>query len=82
MIYNMMVTEYLRKTVRVEAEDIFEAKDKVLDLISSEELVLSADDFCDRDIETMDEYEHNCGSYGTCLTNDRDFSVDLDFSNN
>lgn len=80
MTYNMMITEYLRKSVRVEAEDAYEAYQKVEDLLNSEQVILSADDFCDRDIETMDDYESSQGNYKTHLTNSEYCDVDLDFT--
>lgn len=80
MIYNMMITEYLRKSVRVEAESAGEAYEKVCDLLTSEDIVLTADDFTDRDIDTLDDYEYNHSHYGTQLTHDITADVDLDFT--
>lgn len=50
MKFDFIITEYLKKTVRVEAEDYKEACRKVNDLCCEEIIVLTADDFCDRDI--------------------------------
>ena len=75
MKYNYMITEYLRRTVRVEAESEAEAYLKVQDLIDNEDVVLSADDFVDRDIETMSKFTN-----GSVDTNDTHYKVDDDFS--
>ena len=80
MIYNMMITEYLRKSVRVEAESAGEAYEKVCDLLSQEKIILSADDFTDRDIDTLDDYEYNHSHYGTQLTHSKEVDVDIDFT--
>lgn len=50
MKFDFIITEYLKKIVRVEAEDYKEACRKVNDLCCEEIIVLTADDFCDRDI--------------------------------
>ena len=80
MIFNMMITEYLRKSIRVDAESAAEAYEKVSYLLASEQVVLSADDFCDRDIDTLDDYEFNHSHFGTHFTNSKDYDVDLDFT--
>ena len=80
MKYNFMVTEYLRRSVRVEAGSREEAQQKVEELLAGGEIVLGDADFADRDIDTIDEFEEKCGNYGTCLTNDAGFGVDCDLS--
>lgn len=75
MIYNMMVTEYLRRSVRVEAENEADAYRKVSELLSEECVVLTADDFVDRDIETMTKFTD-----GGIDTHDETYEVDDDFT--
>ena len=50
MKFDFIITEYLKKIVRVEAKDYKEACKKVENLYCEEKIVLTADDFCDRDI--------------------------------
>ena len=82
MIYNFMITEYLRKSVRVEAESYEDAYEKIVDAITSEEVVLTADDYAGRDIESVDEYRYgrNAEGEGKNLTNDPDYYVDIDLT--
>ena len=80
MIYNFMITEHLRKSVRVEAEDYEDAYSRIVDAINSEAIVLSADDFADRDIETIDQYERSQGGTEQGQTNDPAYSVDVDLT--
>lgn len=80
MTYNFMVTEYLRRSVRVDADSREEAQQKVEALLASEKIVLGDADFADRDIDTVDEFEEKRGNYGTRLTNDEGFEVDDDLS--
>ena len=80
MIYNMMITEYLRKTVRVEADSLEEAIEDVQKRLANEEVVLTADDFQDRDIESVDDFEYNHCHYNTKDTHSPDYKVDLDFT--
>ena len=75
MKFNFMITEYLRRSVRVEAGNEFEAYNKVLDLISGEDVVLTADDFADRDVESLSKFTD-----GGIDTNDETYDVDDDFS--
>jgi hypothetical protein len=70
-----MITEYLRRSVRVEAGNEFEAYNKVLDLISGEDVVLTADDFADREVESLSKFTD-----GGIDTNDETYGVDDDFS--
>lgn len=81
MKYNFMITEYLRRSVRVEADSAEEAYEKVEGLLVSEDIVLTADDFADRDIETASDYEDRLGySGGKDFTHDEDYDVDDDFT--
>lgn len=75
MKFNFMITEYLRRSVRVEAGNEFEAYNKVLDLISGEDVVLTADDFADREVESLSKFTD-----GGIDTNDETYDVDDDFS--
>ena len=81
MKYNFMITEYLRRSVRVEADSAEEAYEKVEELLASEDIVLTADDFSDRDIETASDYENRLGyNGGKDFTHDETYDVDDDFS--
>lgn len=80
MTYNFMITEYLRKSVKVEADSAEEAYEKISDLLASERIALDAGDFQDRDIQTIDDYENSHGNYGSRRTNDADYETDLDFT--
>ena len=75
MKYNFMITEYLRRSVRVEADEVEEAYQKVEDLLSEDKIDLTVDDFSDRDIQTIDDFENSEGR--TC---DESYPVDDDFS--
>lgn len=75
MKYNFMITEYLRRSVRVEADDAEEAYQKVEDLLSKDKIDLTVDDFSDRDIQTIDDFENSEGR--TC---DETYPIDDDFS--
>ena len=66
MRYNFMITEYLRRSVRVEADSEEEAYQKVEDLVSSDRILLTDADFSDRDIQILDD--------------DETYDVDDDFS--
>ena len=66
MRYNFMITEYLRRSVRVEADSKEEAYQKVEDLVSSDRILLTDADFSDRDIQILDD--------------DESYDVDDDFS--
>ena len=57
MKFDFIITEYLKKIVRVEAENYREAREKVDDLYCEEKIVLTADDFCDRDIVGLAELQ-------------------------
>lgn len=50
MKYKFKVIETLSKIVEVEAEDSYSAFEKVEEMINCEEVVLTADDFEDREI--------------------------------
>lgn len=75
MKYNIVITEVLRKYVRVEAESEDEAIDKVIDLYKSEDIVLEADDFEHKRFESA-------GVFGEdpSLTTDETYPVDIDFT--
>lgn len=75
MKFNFMITEYLRRSVRVEAGNESEAYNKVLGLISGEDVVLTADDFADREVESLSKFTD-----GGVDTNDETYDVDDDFS--
>lgn len=75
MKFNFMITEYLRRSVRVEAGNEPEAYNKVLGLISGEDVVLTADDFADREVESLSKFTD-----GGVDTNDETYDVDDDFS--
>ena len=49
--FEVLITEYLTKSVIVEAEDANKAHYKVLDMWRSEEIILYPDDFYDVDFE-------------------------------
>ena len=78
MVWNFMVTEYLRRSVRVEADSREEAYDMIVDAINNEDIVLDAEDFADRDIQTLSEYEVSMGGAGGDMTHDPDYRVDID----
>lgn len=80
MIYNMMITEYLRKSVRVEADSLEEAVEQVRERLANEEVVLSADDFADRDIESVDDFNKKIFGHSENETNSLNYKVDLDFT--
>ena len=80
MKYNFMITEYLRRSVRVEAESAEEAYQKIEDLLCEEKINLTVDDFADRDIQTVDEYEESIGNRSSHFTNDETYPIDDDFS--
>lgn len=48
--YKVNVKEILSRTITVEAEDAFEAEEKVADMVRNSEIILDADDFIDREI--------------------------------
>lgn len=80
MIYNFMITEHLRKSVRVEADSREEAEQKIESLLNAEEIVLTADDFADRDVQTTGEFADSQGYRGEDSTNSPAFDVDMDFA--
>ena len=49
--FEVLITEYLTKSVIVEAEDANDAHYKVLDMWRSGEIILYPDNFCDVDFE-------------------------------
>lgn len=80
MIYNLMITEHLRRSVRVDADSFEDAELKVAGLIHSGDIELTADDFSGRDIDTLDGYENSTGNLRSCLTHDSGCRVDMDFT--
>ena len=48
--YKVNVKEILSRTITVEAEDSFEAEEKVADMVRNSEIILDAEDFTDREI--------------------------------
>ena len=73
--YNIVITETLRKIVRVEAETYDDAIDKVESLYGNQEIVLNADDFIGYELR----------GYGECFNNedvttDETCPVDIDFT--
>lgn len=57
MKYKFKIIESLSKTVEVEADDRDSAYEKVEDMINTEEVVLTADDFEDREIYPINDKE-------------------------
>ena len=47
MKYNVTITEILKKTIEIEAEDIINAIDIARDKYNKEEVILTADDFAE-----------------------------------
>ena len=81
MVWNFMITEYLRRSVRVEASSYEKAYDKVVDAITSERVVLDAEDFTDRDIQTFGEYDTSMGERNIHdRTNDPALAVGTDLT--
>ena len=75
MIYNFMITEYLRRSVRVEAQSEDEAYQIVENLVNNEKIVLTADDFCNREIESMSTFtDGQIDTHDTSYTSDEDFT--------
>lgn len=57
MKYNFKISETLSKIVEVEADDRDSAYEKVEEMINTEEIVLTADDFEDREIYPVNDKE-------------------------
>lgn len=55
--YRIKVVETLSKVVEVEAEDYDSAFEKVDEMVNCEEIVLTADDFEDREFYPAEDYE-------------------------
>ncbi len=51
--YKVEITEYLQKTIEIDAKDENEAYSKVKEMYDDEEIVLSSDDFIDKDIKVI-----------------------------
>lgn len=56
MVYNFMITEYLLRSVKVEAQSEDEAYQIVKNFVNNEKLVLTADDFCYCNIDSMSTF--------------------------
>ena len=53
--YKVEITEYLQKTIEVDAKDENEAYSKVKQMYDNEEIILSADDFTDKEIKVLED---------------------------
>ena len=53
--YKVEITEYLQRTIEVEADNESDALDKVEADYCSEKIVLSADDFTDKEIKVLED---------------------------
>ena len=53
--YKVEITEYLQRTIEVDAKDKKEAYSKVKQMYDNEEIVLSADDFTDKEIKVLED---------------------------
>ena len=53
--YKVEITEYLQRTIEVDAKDENEAYLKVKQMYRNEEIILSADDFIDKEIEVLED---------------------------
>lgn len=53
--FDVEITEYLQKTIEVDAKDENEAYSKVKQMYDDEEIVLSADDFTGREIKVLED---------------------------
>ncbi len=55
MKYKVEITEYLQKTIEVDADNESDALSIVKDMYNNEEVVLSADDFIDKDFNIIED---------------------------
>ncbi len=55
MKYKVEITEYLQKTIEVEADNEDDALEKVESAYYNEEIVLSADDFTGKEMKVLKE---------------------------
>ena len=55
MKYKVEITEFLQKTIEVDAQDEKEAYSKVKQMYDDEKIVLSADDFTDKEIKLLED---------------------------
>ncbi len=55
MKYKVEITEYLQKTIEVDANDENEAYSKVKQIYDNEKIILSADDFIDKEIKVLED---------------------------
>ena len=81
MKYNLMVTQVLRKSVRVEAESIPIAANKVRDMLCSGGLEIGDGDVAETRVEPMDVFlvSASVTPYPGLLT-DPDYCVDVDLT--
>ena len=55
MKYKVEITEFLQKTIEVDATNKNEAYSKVKHMYDNEEIILSADDFTDKEIKVLED---------------------------
>ncbi len=55
MKYKVEITEYLQKTIEVDAKDENEAYSKVKQMYDNEGIVLSADDFTGKEFKVLED---------------------------
>ena len=53
--YEVVVTETLQRTITINADNEGEALDKVQEMYDNEDIVLSADDYQDTEIEVVED---------------------------
>ena len=53
MKYKVEITEYLQRTISIEADNEDDALDKIEEAYCNEKIVLSADDFIDKEIKVL-----------------------------
>lgn len=74
--WNFIITETLQRTVRVRAENYEDAYNKIESLYLEEKIILSADDFTDKEIKGLSYYNPD----NEKVENDETYPVDDDFS--
>ena len=55
MKYKVEITEYLQRIIEVDAKDENEAYLKVKQMYDDEEIILSADDFIEKEIKVLED---------------------------
>ena len=53
--YKVEITEYLQRTIEIDADNENDAIAKVSNMYHNEEIVLSADDFTDKEIKVLED---------------------------